>query len=256
MYNSIHNTLIIGKKIIYLPSCHSTNDIAAELVHKGLVEEGTVVITDNQVGGRGQRGSTWQSEAGQNLTFSVILKPVFLPVDQQFPISQTVALALFDFLSLYTSDAKIKWPNDMYVSGKKLSGTLIENSIQGNTLSGSIVGIGININQTSFLSDRISSVANVTGESIVLQSGFQSVITFLDQRYNTLKMSRNYENIRLDYLENLYGYRQPVTLKYQNEIITGHVVGVADNGRILIQLQGRETVQDFGLKEIEWVWEN
>jgi BirA family biotin operon repressor/biotin-[acetyl-CoA-carboxylase] ligase len=256
LYNSIHNTLIIGKKIIYLPSCHSTNDIAAELVQKNLAEEGTVVITDNQVGGRGQRGTTWYSEPGQNLTFSFILKPVFLPIDQQFLISQTVALAIFDFLSLYTDQVKIKWPNDIYIAGKKVSGTLIENSIQGSAIASSVVGIGINMNQTLFESNRTTSLAAILGREVPLETGFQQFVACLDRRYVNLKSMQQNELIQSDYLRQLYGYQQPVTFNYQNEKIMGAVTGVADNGRILIRFEGKQDVKEFGLKEIEWVWDN
>jgi BirA family biotin operon repressor/biotin-[acetyl-CoA-carboxylase] ligase len=255
LYNSIQNTLIIGKNIIYLPSCHSTNDIAAELVHKGLVEEGTIVITDNQVGGRGQRGTTWESEAGQNLTFSVILKPVFLPIEQQFLISQSIALGLYDFFSSVTDQVKIKWPNDIYISDKKISGTLIENSIQGATISNSIIGIGINLNQTYFQSNRSGSLAMAVGFTMPLQTGFQQVIEFLDRRLANLRSMKFNENIRKEYLSHLYGYQRPTTFKYQNERIEGVVTGVADNGRILIQFAGMNRVTDIGMKEIEWVWD-
>lgn len=256
MYNSIQNSLIIGKKVIYLPSCHSTNDIAAELVQNGLAEEGTVVITDNQTGGRGQRGTTWISEPGMNLTFSLVLKPNFLPIDQQFLISQTVALALYDFLSHFTVQTKIKWPNDIYVTGKKISGTLIENSIQGAAISNSIIGIGINMNQRYSALDRTTSVASVTGIEVDLKGEFERLMRLLDARYNRLKTMDVNDEIRSEYLWKLYGYQQPVTFNYQNERIKGVVTGVADNGRLLIHLEGQETVLDFGMKEIEWVWDN
>ncbi|MCE7039814.1 biotin--[acetyl-CoA-carboxylase] ligase [Dyadobacter sp. CY312] len=256
MYNSIHNTLIIGKNIIYLPSCHSTNDIAAELVHKGLAEEGTVVITDNQVGGRGQRGTKWYSEPGQNLTFSFILKPVFLPIAQQFLISQTIALAIFDFLSAYTDQVKIKWPNDIYVSGKKISGTSIENSIQGTIISSTVIGIGINIKQIDFPSSRMTSLAAVLGREVSLHDAFEQLIKMLDRRYEDLMSMTKNGTIHAEYLTKLHGYQQPITFNYQNKMIKGSVTGVADNGRILVLFDGEQDIRDFGLKEIEWVWDN
>ncbi|HEV7380479.1 MAG TPA: biotin--[acetyl-CoA-carboxylase] ligase [Dyadobacter sp.] len=254
MYNTIHNTLIIGKKIIYLPTCHSTNDIAAELVHSGIGEEGTVVIADNQTGGRGQRGTVWQSESRQNLMFSVILRPVSIAIEQQFLISQVVALAIYDMLREHTDQVKIKWPNDIYVSEKKLSGTLIENSIQGASISHSIVGIGININQLTFGIDRISSLANVTGNQMSLQEEFEKIIRCLDVRYQQLLRSNQLTKIREDYLSHLYGYQSSVLFRYQDKIISGIVTGVAESGQILVQFSGETEIRSFGLKEIEWVW--
>ncbi|REA61627.1 biotin--[acetyl-CoA-carboxylase] ligase [Dyadobacter luteus] len=254
MYNTIHNTLIIGKKIIYLPSCHSTNDIAAELVHSGIGEEGTVVIADNQTGGRGQRGTTWHSEPGQNLMFSLILQPRTVAIDQQFLISQVVALAIYDMLRVHTDQVKIKWPNDIYVSGKKLSGTLIENSIQGGSISHSIVGIGVNINQLVFESGRTSSLAQVIGRQVSLKEEFDRIISFLDIRYQQLLRSDGYNKIREEYLSHLYGFQSPVLFRYNNEDVSGIVQGVAESGQILVQLNGEEEIRSFGLKEIEWVW--
>ena len=255
MYNAIHNSLIIGKKVIYLPSCHSTNDIAAELVQNGLAEEGTVVITDNQTGGRGQRGTTWGSEAGKNLTFSIVLKPLFLPIDQQFLISQVIALGLYDYLSSFSERTRIKWPNDIYISTKKISGTLIENSIQGTGISSSIVGIGININQHYEPQNRITSLADEVGSELVLGVEFKNVMRSLDQRYVRLRHMAETDGIRTAYLRALYGYQQPVTFNYQNKRVVGMVTGVADNGRLLVSLEGYESILDFGMKEIEWVWD-
>ena len=255
MYKPIHNTLIIGKKLIYLPSCHSTNDIAAELVLNGLVEEGAVVITDNQTGGRGQRGTKWISEPSQNLMLSVILRPNFLPVAEQFLISQMVALAIYDYLSFYTNDVKIKWPNDIYISSKKVSGTLIENSIQGAAISSSIVGIGINMNQTVFETLRSTSLALEAGINVNLRQEFEKFAQVLDAGYLRLKSMKNNQMIRDLYLKNLYGYQKPVTFKYQNEKVIGVVTGIENNGRLLVKITGRPGIYDFGLKEIEWVWD-
>jgi BirA family biotin operon repressor/biotin-[acetyl-CoA-carboxylase] ligase len=253
LYNTIHNTLIIGKKIIYLPSCHSTNDIAAELVQSGIGQEGIVVITDYQTKGRGQRGTEWHSDAGLNLMFSVILKPGIVPIEQQFLISQSVALAIHDTVQFHTESAKIKWPNDIYAAGRKLSGTLIENSIQGTAISHSIVGIGININQLSFTS-KATSLAAILGHTASLTEEFERMIRNLDIRYQQLLTVEKHNLIRDEYLSNLHGYQSPVPLNYFGEKKNGIVTGIADNGQILVKLDGIPDVQQFGLKEIEWVW--
>lgn len=256
MYNSIYDSLIIGKKVIYLPTCHSTNDIAAELVHKGSIEEGAIVITDNQQGGRGQRGTKWFTEPSSNLTFSVILKPKFLPVGEQFLLSQAVALAIYDYLLFYTNEVKIKWPNDIYISDKKISGTLIENSIQGSSISHSIVGIGININQVNFGNPRFTSLAQVLGFPAALETEFARIVHLLDARYISLKSMRQNQNIRSEYLSNLYGYRQSVAFRYHDKIVNGSVVDVTISGQLCVQFDGSENVQEFALKEIEFIWDN
>lgn len=256
MYYNTHNALNIGKKVIYLPSCHSTNDIATELVHNGLGDEGTVVITDNQVGGRGQRGTQWFSEPGLNLTFSMILRPTFLPIASQFLLSQTVALGIYDYLAYYLGTTKIKWPNDVYISSKKVCGTLIENSIQGSTISHSIIGIGVNINQLIFNSSRITSLGAETGRAFVLQEELNLLLSFLDARYIRLRSGYNAQEIREEYLSRLVGYDKAAWLKIHEKISEGRVVGVTEAGLIQILLEGGKTVEEFGLKELEWVWDH
>lgn len=115
--------------------------------------EGCVWIADFQTAGRGQRGNSWESRNGENLTFSILFKPEFLPPHRQFLISQVCALGTYRYLTDKGMPAKIKWPNDIYIGNKKICGMLIENSIADDKLSVSIAGIGLNLNQTHFASD-------------------------------------------------------------------------------------------------------
>lgn len=253
MYNSTQDTLIIGKKVIYLPTCHSTNDIAAEIVHAGLFEEGTVVITDNQVKGRGQRGTTWRANAGENLTFSVVLTPGFLPVADQFLISQITALAIRSYLRSYVADVKVKWPNDVYMGNKKACGVLIENSIQGTRLISSIVGIGVNVNQSEFDGPYATSLLRETGHQHVLAEEFHKLLKFLDVFYVKLRSLNQNQAIRDEYLTNLYGYGDEVGFLYRGEVAKGTVTNVTEQGKLQVKLATEENVLDFGLKEIEWV---
>src|SRR5690348_13137008 len=104
----------MGHSLVFMPECHSTNGEALRLLQDNPpVAEGTVIITDNQTAGRGQRGNTWESEPGKNLTFSIILKPTFLHPKDQFKLNMCVSLALHDYLTSQLQDVKIKWPNDM-----------------------------------------------------------------------------------------------------------------------------------------------
>ena len=142
--------------------CTSTNaSIDRESRH------GEALLALTQTAGRGQRGNTWESEPHKNITMSVMLRPTDLPAIRQFEISQAVALAVVDLLErLMIKDVKVKWPNDVYVGDKKICGILIENSLNGAMISRSIVGIGLNVNQTKFLSDAPNpvSIKQLTGE--------------------------------------------------------------------------------------------
>jgi BirA family biotin operon repressor/biotin-[acetyl-CoA-carboxylase] ligase len=254
LYKSIYDTLIIGKKVIYLPTCHSTNDIAAELVRSGASMEGAIVITDDQTKGRGQRGTTWVTQQGMNLTMSVVLRPAFLPISEQFLISQAMALGILAYLRFYFDKVKIKWPNDIYVGEKKIGGILIENLIQGTVLSSSVVGIGLNINQIGFEYARATSLADSAGHSFVLNEEFSKLVHHLDAWYLKLKSSQYNEAIRDAYLNNLLGYKTSRLFRYQDENLTGTVTGVTKQGRICIKFDKFDETRELDLKEVAWIW--
>lgn len=130
----------------FLEETTSTNDEARNPRY----EHGDAICAERQTAGRGQRGHTWSSEEGRNLMFSLVWEPRFLPVSEQFLLSEAVALALTDLFGGYGIDARIKWTNDIYAGDRKLVGILIEHNLTGDRLSRTIVGIGVNVNQTRF----------------------------------------------------------------------------------------------------------
>ena len=142
---------------IWLDETTSTNSYLAELCDTQTCPELTSIYTAYQSAGRGQRGNSWESEAGANLLFSFVVYPEFLEARRQFLLSQITALALQEILSLYTEDIRIKWPNDIYWKDKKLCGTLIENDLTGTHIGRSISGTGVNLNQEQFISDAPNS---------------------------------------------------------------------------------------------------
>ncbi|MCF2488470.1 biotin--[acetyl-CoA-carboxylase] ligase [Dyadobacter sp. CY347] len=222
-------------------------------MHAGLFDEGTIVITDNQVKGRGQRGTDWVADPGQNLTFSVILTPGFLPVADQFLLSQTVALGIHAYAARYVNNAKVKWPNDVYVNGKKVSGVLIENSIQGSRIASSVIGIGVNINQKVFTSAHATSIGKETGGQFVLSEEFNKLLRFLDSFYADLKSKTLHDRIRQDYLTNLFGYNHSVLFKHQERVFEGTVSHVTPQGKLVMKLLSESGTLEVGLKEIEWL---
>ena len=147
--------------IIWLDVAESSNDEARKAIDS--LDNLSVVAVRCQTKGRGQRTNTWETAPGQNLTFSIVLKDLQILPSEQIAISQITALSVVDFLASHGIEAKIKLPNDIYVDAKKICGILIENSICSNKMKWSIIGIGINVNQTTFP----SSLPNPT--SILLQ---------------------------------------------------------------------------------------
>lgn len=147
--------------IIRLDSCTSTNSTLAAMARTE--PHGTVVTVDNQTAGRGQRGNTWESEPGKNITMSMLLKPQHIEASDQFVISEAVSMALVDLLNEHITnhDIAVKWPNDIYVDNKKICGILIENSVCAGRIEHSIAGIGLNINQMHFISDAPNPISMI-----------------------------------------------------------------------------------------------
>jgi BirA family biotin operon repressor/biotin-[acetyl-CoA-carboxylase] ligase len=250
LYKIPASTLFVGKKLVYVPECHSTNTLAAELGQRGSVVEGTLVITSNQFSGRGQRGNQWISEPGKNLTFSLILKPSFLKPDQQFRLTQVISLAVADYTTKKTQGiVKIKWPNDLLINSRKVCGILIENSISGETIQTSIVGVGINVNQTEFTGHNATSLKNEIGFDFDLQNELHEMLHCIEVRYLQLRDGK-FEKISEDYLQNLYRIGEQHTFRIANEEKQGVIDGVDHRGRLIVSLDNSRNY--FDLKEISF----
>src|SRR5688572_19765009 len=139
----MHVSPIIGNNILKLDAVDSTNTYATTLLKNQKPPEGLIIQAFHQTAGRGQMGTNWHSPAGESLTFSVILTPTFLKVDQQFYLNMAVSLGVYEYLTTKgVAGGLIKWPNDILVQRKKLAGILIENALQGNKIQHSIIGVG------------------------------------------------------------------------------------------------------------------
>ena len=137
----------IGSYIERVDELDSTNNYAASLLLTKRLPDGSVIVANSQVGGRGQATNKWESEPDKNLTFSIILYPEFMEITKQFEISKAISLGIVDFLKDLVDDVSIKWPNDIYIGSRKVAGMLMEYSIRKRKISSCIVGIGLNINQ-------------------------------------------------------------------------------------------------------------
>ena len=137
------------KNHIKLETINSTNDYALSLKDSLVFKEGLVVTASYQSGGNGQRGKAWESNANENLLLSVVIEPK-LKLDVQFLISIVVALSVCDLLKSLGIEAEIKWPNDILVAKQKIAGILIQNKVQGNYITHSVIGLGFNVNQLVF----------------------------------------------------------------------------------------------------------
>lgn len=243
----------MGKEIIYVPECHSTNSEAQRLLQQRLHVEGTVVITDNQTAGRGQQGSIWASEPGKNLTFSIALKPKFLSPNFQFYLSMAVSLGLYDCLLhfLPNETIKIKWPNDIMVNDKKICGILIENQVVNQRIDRSVVGIGLNINQRFFPMPQATSM-NLEYEKVFdLNTVFSVLLEKIEARYLRLKAGE-LEKLKRAYEENLYWRDELNEFVVDNQTQQGIVKGVSEEGKLCVLLNGEPRY--FVFKEIRYAY--
>ena len=253
MYKLQPKTLFIGKNTVYLPTCHSTNDWAAQIIQKEEPLEGTIVITDNQTRGKGQRGNEWLVEEKKNLTFTLILKPTFLPITQQFNLNLAISLAVIETLSPYLGEGlKIKWPNDILYGDKKLGGILIESLISGRTMNYSLLGIGLNINQQQFEFPMATSLSvESQGDLFDLSPLLEHFCEVIEVNYLRLKHGQESE-LKKEYLRVLFGKGQWRNFKREGSIFQGKIIDVSPKG--LLVMETELGLKQFDTKEFEYLY--
>ena len=249
--------------IYHLDITTSTNDDARDNKYR----EGDVVWADFQTAGRGQRGHEWHSRKGENLTFSVVLEPTFVPIAEQFSVSEVVALSLVDMLAEYGIEAKIKWTNDIYVGDKKLVGILIEHSLAQATLRRTIVGVGINVNQTEFAPSLPNpvSMAQLLGQDLNAEKVLNCFLKHLQQNYEHLHKIKNSRFSILDsqfnsentlhnrYNELLYRLNEyHIYALSSGEKFKAKILGTTPSGALRLEDEEGET-KDYLFKEVEFV---
>ena len=241
----------MGKNLVFVPECHSTNTLALQLSQKPQTAEGTLVVTDHQTAGRGQRGNVWEAQPGQNLTFSIIFKPFFLPVKDQFYLTIALSLAIRDFLlNMSLEDVFIKWPNDMLVANKKICGILIENQIQGTQLLNAVAGVGLNVNQTEFSVQTATSIKLLTGNETGLAETLELLASFIEARYLQLREKR-YLSLFTEYNELLYWRNEKHIFTSNEDDFEGVIEGIDEMGRLVIRTESGTKL--FQIKELAYL---
>lgn len=247
-------TLFVGQNAIHLTAVESTNSYASDLLRQIRVSEGTIVYTFEQTKGRGQRGNTWLSEPNQNIALSLILHPSFLRAGEQFLLTKITSLAVADLMAEILEkqggpEVKIKWPNDIYAGDKKAGGILIENTLRDDLIQSTVIGIGLNVNQTEFSEAiRATSLKCITGKTSDLMQIVRRLCEFLEARYLQLKTGRR-ELLDTHYLHSLYRRNEWSTYKCGNEIFEGKIKDVSPEGLLRLENRNNET-REFDLKEI------
>ncbi len=237
----------IGRSIIRLESVDSTNNYTANRARNNDLRHGAVILAVEQTAGKGQMGAHWQSDAGLNLTFSVFLNNVNLSVERQFLLTKIVSLSLVDLLSNFGVSAKIKWPNDIYVNDRKIAGVLIENVIQGKTITRSIIGIGLNVNQQDFGALPATSLSLEKQMHFSLDDVLFSFIAAFNNRLKELESN----SLHKAYHQLLYWLNERHQFRDLHDAFEGVILGVHENGKLLVSREGKE--QEFSLKEIKFL---
>ncbi len=242
----------IGQSVIKLDTVSSTNSYALDLIKNDDIDEGVTIVTKYQIAGKGQQDNFWESEKEKNLLFSVILHPCFVKVEKQFLLSKAVSLAVTDFVKTEVSNVTIKWPNDIYVDDKKISGILIENTLSGNIISNTVVGIGLNINQTGFRSDVPNPVSlkMLTNKTYNLNDCFNQLCYFIEKRYKELK--KDFNKINFEYLKNLYRFNSYNLYESRGGKFLAKIINVENNGELILETQQGE-IKKFFFKEVSFL---
>lgn len=242
--------------ILHIDETVSTNSYLKELSSQQELSNGFTIYADFQTAGRGQRGNSWESAKGENLTFSTILLPDRLAAEDQFLISQIVSLSIKEVLAHYVNDITIKWPNDIYWKDKKITGILIENEIQGEYLSQSILGVGINVNQQDFFSNAPNPVSlnQITGKVYDVAEVLTQIIDRLLFYNSQLVNVSAVESIREAYKKSLYRREGLYRFSDGQRIFLARIKDVEDIGLLVLETEKGE-VRSYGFKEIKYLFD-
>ncbi|MGB1204875.1 MAG: biotin--[acetyl-CoA-carboxylase] ligase [Chitinophagales bacterium] len=259
----LNNTLFIGKVFYSFDNLPSTNTYAVNLIKRQKVVEGSVVHTIAQTNGRGQQQNAWHSEANNNITISIILFPKFLRAMQQFELSRAVALGTYHFTKQIVGDkVSLKWPNDIYISDKKIGGILIENSITGQYLGSSVIGIGLNVNQINFPENiaNPSSLQLETGQVFEVIDLIEKLCHEIEKQYLRLK-NEHFRAIKMEYEAVLYRFEEYAfyEIPKNGKVIFAKIIGTTAVGKLMLESKyeldknKKPICYVFDLKEIKFV---
>lgn len=241
--------------LVELESVGSTNDYVK--AHIDALTSPAMVTAFAQTAGRGQRGNSWESEPGANLTFSVFVRLPDFPARRQFAVSEAVTLAVVGMLKSFGLEAKVKWPNDIYVGDRKICGILIEHAIMGTLLAHTIIGAGININQRRFISPAPNPVSmwQLLGCETPVETVREEMMRRLEDCFRHLADEEGRMAVHDGFLRclwrgdgNTYPFRDTAT----REEFTASIAGIDPDGPLLLRLVGGEE-REYLFKQVEFL---
>jgi len=242
---------MFGEPLLEFEVLESTNKTAADLLAHGKAAHGTVILAHAQRDGRGQRGRSWHSAPGLDLTFTIVAKPAGLKADAQFAISKVAALAVHDAVrSRIQGDARIKWPNDILIDRRKVAGILIKNELVGDLVLGSLIGIGINVNNVVLAEDLVAtSLALEAGTPLDRVALLGDVLDRFGHWWS--KWQAAPEDGLVSYTDRLWTRGRWAPMVLDGEPLEARALDVDQLGRLLIE-KADGTVQAYGLDRLRF----
>lgn len=239
-------------RIIKLNAIDSTNTFLRQMVAKKVVEDFTIVCTEYQKNGRGRMGNLWNAEKGKNLLCSLYRRCRVITIDEQFYISMATSLAIVKALKrLNIPKLHVKWPNDILSEQKKVCGILIENVIKNSKLEATIIGFGLNVNQTQFKGlPQASSLRIITSKVYDIDEVLQVIIEDLKYYFDYIE-KKQYPALQAEYESLLFRKDKPSTfLDAEGHTFPGFVKGITPRGNLIVQLED-EVLAEFESKQIQ-----
>lgn len=240
-------------EIIRVEETDSTNAAIRRCEHPA-DKEFLVLSAEYQTGGKGQRGNSWESERGKNLLFTISCRPTFLPARQQFLLSQAIALSVFDTFRRFVRRFSIKWPNDIYWRDRKVGGILIENDLAGEYIAQSIIGVGLNINQTEFRSDapNPASILQVCGMHCKRRHVLEHILKHFEAYYRLLQQGKM-GVVREHYREALFRKSGFHTYRDEQGEFSARLHHVEDDGHLILE-DSTGRLRTYAFKELTYVF--
>jgi BirA family biotin operon repressor/biotin-[acetyl-CoA-carboxylase] ligase len=240
-------------RLIHLAETESTNRFLLQLAETEDLPSGSIVLADCQTAGRGQRGNSWESAAGENLTFSVFFRPADLPANRPFVVSEMAALSVKYTLDGYLPDVSVKWPNDIYYRDFKITGMLIETVLAHGKIARAIIGIGLNVNQTAFSPDlpnpiSMASAAGTAFDRMAVLADFRRIFDGQSERLNR----QRFDAIHADYLRAVY--RREGYYKYADDrsVFEAKISAVEPDGHLILERRDGARSR-YAFKEVTFV---
>jgi BirA family transcriptional regulator, biotin operon repressor / biotin---[acetyl-CoA-carboxylase] ligase len=239
--------------ILYLDETASTNLYLQKLLERKTPEACTAVATFRQTHGRGQKGNLWLSQPDCNISYSLYFKPEFLPVKNQFIVSQITALTVKKVVDEYAKGFSIKWPNDIYHHDQKIAGILIESQLNGGLVNWMVIGIGINVNQLDFPSQipHAVSLSQLTHQQHDLKELTEKLHHRLSQELGKMT-TENEEEIQRYYLNNLYRRDGFHPYRTAEKVFNAKTRGISSQGNLILENEDGD-VTEYTFKEVEYV---